>query len=104
MRLTLEEAIGKIDTSIPIPFRSPVPLDHQGYIHGAELLGLDKQSILCAEAHNDLWNAEEEGLDPELHELTLKVVGLAIILDHCRRLELHPVDWIALSPWFVVPY
>ena len=103
-RLTLEESISKVDARISIPFRPPILLDHERYVHGSELFDLNQQPILRPEANNDLWDTKKERLDPKLHELTLKVASLTVALDHCRRLELHPVDGIALGFRLVIPY
>ena len=104
IRPTLKETTGKVDARITIPFWPPVLLDHQRYLHSSVLPGLNQKPILGPEADDDLWDTKQEGLNPELHELTFKVVSLTVVLYYCRRLELHPVDRVSWGPWFVVPY
>lgn len=67
------------------------------------LLDLGEDAIPGAEAHDDLGHAEEEGLDPELHELAVEHVVIVRPADLVRGLELDPVDGRALLLWFRVP-
>jgi hypothetical protein len=58
-------------------------------------LGADQDTVAGTETDDDSWDAEEEGLDPELHELAVEALHVAWVSDLCRRLELYPIDRLA---------
>ena len=96
--LTLEKGAGKVDARVAVPPGLAPPLNGGRYAAGLELLELDEDTVAGPEADDDLWHAKQERLDPELHELALKVVHVAVRADLGRRLELDPVDRL---PWYV---
>lgn len=67
------------------------------------LVDIDEHPVAGAETDNDLGDAEEEGLNPELHELAMEVLHVVGAADLGRRLEFDPVDGAALLLWLGVP-
>lgn len=59
------------------------------------VLGADQDTVTGTETDDDSWDAEKEGLDPELHELAVEALHVAGVSDLCRCLELYPVDGLA---------
>lgn len=68
-----------------------------------KLLHVDQDAVDRAEADDDLGDAEEERLDPVLHELLVEVDHGFVAADLARGLELDPVDWASLLEGFRVP-
>ena len=71
---------------------------------GLELLDLDEHAVAGAEPDNDARHAQQERLDPELHQLALEIVQVPVRADLGRRLELHPGGRRAGHGGFGVPY
>jgi hypothetical protein len=90
-KLTLQEPRPKVDTHVGIPSLDAALGGGDGDALGLDLLELLEDAVLGAEPDDDLGHAEQEGLDPELHELALKVVHVAVVADRGARLELDPV-------------
>lgn len=93
-RLTLEKVGREIDAHVPVPLAAPAA-DGLGDAGDVELLDALEDALAGAEADDDGGHAEEEGLDPPLHELALEVVAVAVAADLGRGLELHPADGLA---------
>jgi hypothetical protein len=93
-QLTLEERGRKIGTHVPIPLPAP-PRDRVRDGGDVHLLKALQDAVARAEPNDDAGDAQQEGLDPELEELALKVVAVAVVANLGRRLELDPVDGVA---------
>lgn len=102
-KLTNEELGGKVDAHVAVPRRFPAALDGIGYLFRLNLLDVGEDAVAVAEADNDFGDAEEEGLDPELHELAVEVVDIAVVANGEAGLELDPVCGSALFLGFRVP-
>lgn len=90
-QLTLQEFGRKVDTHIAVPL--PAASRYRvRYARDFDLLEALEDTPLRAKADNNFRHAEEEGLDPELHEFALKVVAVAVVADLSRGLELNPID------------
>jgi hypothetical protein len=55
-------------------------------------LDVPEDAVSVAETDNDLGHAEEEGLNPVLHEFPIKRELVVLAADLGARLELYPVD------------
>lgn len=67
------------------------------------LVDIDEYAVPGPEADDDLGDAEEEGLDPVLHELAMEALHVLGAPDLGCGLELDPVDRPALFCRFGVP-
>jgi hypothetical protein len=68
------------------------------------LLDVDEDAVPRAEADDDLWDAQEEGLDPVLHELAVKAFYVTAVADLGGGFELDPVDGASFFLGLSVPY
>lgn len=92
--LTLQEVGGKVDTHIPIP-RSASSRHSSRNVFNVDFLYPLQDTITRSETDNDLGHAEKERLDPELHELAVKVAPIAVAAYFRRGLQLYPTYGIA---------
>lgn len=68
------------------------------------LLDICEDAITRAEADDDLWDAQQEGLDPILHEFAVEVFYVAVVADLGCCFELDPVDGASFVLRLGVPY
>jgi hypothetical protein len=90
--LTIKEEARKFDADITVPLCHSAALNFIWDVHSLELLDLAEDAVLCSEADDDLGHAEEEGLDPVFHELSVKPKLVVLVADFGARFELDPVD------------
>lgn len=102
-RRTFEQGGGKVDAHVGVPLGIRLGVDRLGDAVRLHVLGADEDAVTGAEADDDAWDAEEEGLDPVLHELAVEALHVAGVSDLCRCLELYPVDGAALFCGLRVP-
>lgn len=100
---TLQKDARKVDAHVGVPRGVGAGADGGRDVLRLNLVDINEDALAGAEADNDLRDAEEEGLDPVLHELAVEVLQVVGPADLYRRLELNPVDWGALLLWFGVP-
>jgi hypothetical protein len=81
-----------------------MPTHSPRYIFSLQLFQPLQDTVFATKADNNLWNAKEEGLDPEFEELTLIFQHIAIVVDLGRGFQLDPVDGLFGVFWFAVPY
>ncbi|KAH0548174.1 hypothetical protein GP486_008103, partial [Trichoglossum hirsutum] len=87
---------------IAVPGLAPSP-DGGGDRAGLELLDGPQEAVFAAEADDDLRDAEEEGLGPELQELALELVAVSLVEDLLAGFQLYPVDRVVPVFGLVVP-
>lgn len=103
-RLTVKKGCREVDTQITIPAAFAIPLNQAGYLISFELLNVVKYPLSSPETNNDLRDSKEEGLDPELLELSFVFQHVPVVFDACRRLQLDPVDRKVFVFRLDVPY
>ncbi len=101
--LTLEKEAGKFDADVAVPLGHASALDIVWDRHGPKLLDPLEDAVSASETDNDFGDAEKEGLDPVLHEFSIKGKLVIVAVHLSARLELHPVDGGARSLGFCVP-
>ena len=101
--LTIEKLGCKIDAHVGVPGRVGLGVDNLGYALGLDLVDGGEDAVAGAEADDDAWHVDEEGLDPVLHELAVEGLDGVGVGELGRRLELDPVDRLALFLGLGVP-
>ena len=102
-KLTIEKLGCKIDTHVGVPGRVGLGVDNLGYALGLDLVDGGEDAVAGAEADDDAGHVDEEGLDPVLHELAVEGLDGVGVGELGRRLELDPVDRLALFLGLGVP-
>jgi hypothetical protein len=59
--------------------------------------------LVIAHADDDLWHPEQEGLEPELHQLPVEVIQVSITADLGAGFEFDPIDRRAIFCRLRVP-
>lgn len=103
LREPLQERSRKVDTNVGVPGGVRPRVDRLGDLLRLNLLDVDEDAVASAEADDDFGHAEEEGLDPVLHELAVEGFHVAGVADLRARFELDPVDGGAFFVGFAVP-
>ena len=101
---TVQQRSQEIDALVPIPQPFAIRFHHLGDILRLQLLQPLQDPAPAAEPDDDFGHPEQEGLDPELHQLALVCHGLPVVRDLCGRFELDPVDRCVFVLGLGVPY
>lgn len=104
LRLTFEECSSEVDTNVAIPRASSKLLHLVWYAGRVELFQTMNYTVMVAKTNNDLGNAKEERLCPELQELSLILDHVTVVFDLCRSFQLYPIDRIFFAVGFAVPH